>query len=56
MAFKKLEGNEEVYYIKGIVSNGRFLEETNKCDKFYTLFTNVLEYISFIRNAIEKYP
>lgn len=57
--FKRiLDDGAEVYYIKGIVSNGKYVKDKEivQCDNFYTLFTNVLEYIPFIKETVEEYP
>lgn len=57
MALKKETDNEQVYYLRGIVSNGKYSNGNyNACENFYTMFTNVLEYLPFIKAAIEDFP
>ena len=55
MVFPRTIGEDQVYYLRGIVSNGR--QSKGGCDLgFYTMFTNVQEYISHIKNAIREFP
>lgn len=53
MAFSSQQENgQEVFYIKGIVSNGKYLAGVSACDHFYTLFTDVSQFIPFIKNLL----
>jgi hypothetical protein len=54
-AVSRIVGDEKVYYLNGIVSNGRATQ--GACDlNFYTMFINVQEYISYIKNAERDNP
>lgn len=54
LVFPKISGNQRIFYIRGIVSNGK--QAVGGCDLgFYTLFTNVQEYITMIKNSVEEY-
>lgn len=48
-------GGKSIYFLHGIVSNGK--TTTEGCDLgFFTVFTNVQEYASLIKNALRDYP
>lgn len=56
LAFPKVnKDDEEVFYLRGIVSNARQVE--GNCDlSFYTMFTNVHHYMRFVRSADKRFP
>lgn len=55
MVFPRQIADDQVYYLRGIVSNGR--QSKGGCDLgFYTMFTNVQEYISHIKTAVREFP
>lgn len=55
MVFPKIIGGEKVYFIRGLVSNGR--SNAGGCDLgFYTMFTNIQEHISLIKTAERNNP
>lgn len=55
LVFPKMEDGEKVFYIRGVVSNTRQGSQGG-CDKWYTLFTNVLEFLPNIKSAVDDYP
>lgn len=54
LVFPQLEDGQEVYYIRGIVSNTRQALQGG-CDSWYSLFTNVLSSIDFIKKARKEH-
>ncbi|CAO1407606.1 unnamed protein product [Diamesa tonsa] len=55
MVFPKVIGGEKIYFIRGLVSNGR--SNAGGCDLgFYTMFTNIQEHISLIKTAERNNP
>lgn len=55
MVFPKIIGGEKIYFIRGLVSNGR--SNAGGCDLgFYTMFTNIQEHISLIKTAERNNP
>jgi hypothetical protein len=47
--------DEEIFFLRGLVSNARQVE--GECDlSFYTMFTNIHQYVRFIKSAVKKYP
>jgi hypothetical protein len=54
-AFPSTVGGEDIYYLRGIVSNARQIE--GECDlDFYTMFTNLHHYVRFINSAFKRFP
>lgn len=55
LAFSSNVNNEEVFTLRGIVSNARQIE--GECDlDFYTMFTNLDHYMRFIKSAEKRFP
>lgn len=55
MVFPQILNNDEIYFLRGIVSNARQIE--GECDlNFYTMFTNVQHYIRFLKSAEKRFP
>ncbi|XP_070504718.1 modular serine protease-like [Chironomus tepperi] len=55
LAFPQMKDDEEIYFLRGVVSNARQVE--GNCDlSFYTMFTNVYHYMRFIKSAEKRFP
>ncbi|CRL04521.1 CLUMA_CG017596, isoform A [Clunio marinus] len=55
LTFPQTVDNEEIYYLRGIVSNARQVD--GECDlNFYTMFTNVYHYMRFLNSAEKRFP
>jgi hypothetical protein len=55
IVFKNEREIEELFFLKGIVSNG--YQKVSKCNlEFYTMFTSVKYYIDYIGAAERRFP
>lgn len=55
LSFSQSDGHRDIYFLRGIVSIGKASD--SGCDLgFYTLCTNIQDYIDFISSAIHNYP
>ena len=55
LAFPLMKNNEEIFTLRGVVSNARQIE--GECDlSFYTMFTNLDHYVRFIKSAEKRFP